>query len=265
MNKSKISNLIRSLGLIYPADCIRFQIIRAKNHLKNKEYQKSNPSINFPPDYILYESFAIDYRAYIEGGRTTANDLFELLTKYISKEDLKILDWGCGPGRIIRHLPNLFGPNCSFFGTDYNSKSIKWCSKNIPNINFSKNNLLPPLNFENNQFDIIYGISIFTHLSKDNHHSWINELHRVLKKGGILLLTSAGNSFRSKLTTKEKLRFDNGELIVRARAKEGHRTFTTFHPVSFMQILFTDFEILKHIEIKPSGRNIPQDIWILKK
>jgi hypothetical protein len=237
MNRGNISNLIRKLGLLYTADFIRFQILRAKNLSKNQEYKKNNPGLSFPPDYLLYESFAIDYSAYYEGGKITANDLYNLITKYKPHKDLNILDWGCGPGRIIRHMPQLFESSCRFFGTDYNYKSINWCSSNIPNI----------------------------HLSKKMQFNWIKELHRVLNKDGLMLLTSAGNGFKSILTNEEKTQFQNGDLVIRSKVKEGHRTYTAFHSVSFMQDLFSEFEILEHIEQKPSGNNLPQDIWIIRK
>jgi len=265
MNRGNISNLIRKLGLLYTADYIRFQILRAKNLSKNQEYKKNNPGISFPPDYLLYESFAIDYSAYYEGGKITANDLFNLITKYKSNKDLNIHDWGCGPGRIIRHMPQFFESSCRFFGTDYNYKSINWCSSNIPNISFTLNDLSPPLNYQDHFFDVIYGISIITHLSKKMQFDWIKELHRVLNKDGLMLLTSAGNGFKSILTKEEKTQFQNGDLVIRSKVKEGHRTYTAIHPVRFMRDLFSKFEILEHIEQKPSGNNLPQDIWIIRK
>ena len=145
-------------------------------------------------------------------------------------------------------MPNLFENGCKFYGTDNNARSINWCSDNIPDIEFSLNGLSPPLNYSNDLFDIIYGISIFTHLSEEMHFSWINELYRVLNKDGIMLLTTAGNAFKTKLTQKEKSRFENGDIIIRDKVKEGHRTFTVFYPVSFIQSLFSDFEILEHFE-----------------
>ncbi len=265
MNRGDVSNFLRNVGLLHLLDFSRFLIRRAKNKSRNRGFRKNNPTIKIPPDYLLYESFAIDYKAYFEGGIESANDLCKLFSKYKSQKNLNILDWGCGPGRIIRHMPDFFDASCNYYGTDYNSKSISWCSQNIPIIKFSQNDLSPPLNYQDNLFDIIYGISIFTHLSKDMHFEWIKELHRILNKDGILLLTSAGNVFKTKLTQKEIIRFDKGELIIRSKVKEGHRTYTVFHPLGFMQKLFSEFTILEHIEREPVNSYIPQDIWILNK
>jgi SAM-dependent methyltransferase len=265
MNRGNISSLLRNAGLLRMSDYVRFNILKVRNRSKNLIFQKRNPNIKLPPDYLLYESFDIDYSAYFDGGKESAHDLYKYISRYKSEPEMKILDWGCGPGRIIRHLPDYFGDSCSFFGTDYNEKSIKWCTENIPNIDFTQNSLSPPLDFENSQFHIIYGISIFTHLSEDMHYAWIKELYRVLGRNGILLITTAGNAFISKLTPKEKSRFERGELIIRSKVKEGHRTFAAFHPVSFMQDILSEFNVLEHIERNPVKDYLPQDIWIVQK
>ena len=265
MNRANLANLIRSAGLLHFTDYIRYQILRVKNGSKNRNFSKNNPTIKLPPDYLLYESFALNYSAYFEGGRESAKDLYQSLSKHKSHKEMNILDWGCGPGRIIRHMSDYFNDSCKYYGTDSNLKSISWCSENIPNISFSNNNLSPPLHYKDKLFDIIYGISIFTHLSEEMHYAWIKDLYRVLNKDGILLLTTAGNAFKTKLTQKEKSRFESGELIIRSKVKEGHRTFTAIHPVSFIQNLLSDFKILEHIERESVKYNIPQDIWIAKK
>ena len=265
MNRGDVSNLIRSLGLSNTADFVRFQVFRAKNRQRNRNFKRNNPSIGLPPDYLLYESFAVNHAAYYDGGKVAARDLHKLLVKYKPQKKLTILDWGCGPGRIIRHMPDLFEKSCQIYGTDYNLKNIEWCKENLQNIKFSQNSITPPLDFPDQKFDIIYGISIITHLSEKMHYAWIAELHRVLRNDGIIMLTTAGNAFSIKLTNKEKSRFANGELIVRGNVKEGHRTFSAFHPVSFMHNLFSNFEIVEHIVKEPDKNHIPQEIWIIKK
>lgn len=180
--------------------------------------------------------------------------------------NLKILDWGCGPGRAIRHLPHYFESETEFYGTDYNRKSIDWCSKNLPDISFNHNSLEADLPYENDLFNLIYGISIFTHLSEQMHYNWFNELKRVLKPGGILLVTTQGANFKLKLTGSELNRFDTGQLVVRGKVKEGHRTYSAFQPASFMKKLFSEFTIPEHMERKPvAGGYLPQDIWIIQK
>jgi len=266
MKRGQISNLLRQLGLIYLTDWIRYYRERFKNKKINKDFKNRNPEVKLPPDYLLYESFQINYQKYYTDSVQTAKWLTHYLKKHLELKDKRVLDWGCGPGRIIRHLTEVIGNGCEYYGTDYNKKSIDWCSKNIPGIKFNNNSLKASLPYPDNFFDVIYGISIFTHLSEQLHHDWYRELFRILKPNGIIFLTTQGNNFKIKLADSELNPYNEGKLIVRGKVKEGHRTFSAFHPIGFMKKLFMNAEILEHIESKPeNGKVPPQDIWILKK
>jgi hypothetical protein len=98
------------------------------------------------------------------------------------------------------------------------------------------------------------------------HYEWFRELHRVLQKGGVMLQTTQGNNFIPKLTPKELNDYNAGKIVVSGHVKEGHRTYSAFHPKGFMNTLFKDVEILEHIVQEPiKGRWLPQDLWIIKK
>ncbi|MFD0964992.1 class I SAM-dependent methyltransferase [Pseudofulvibacter geojedonensis] len=265
MKKSDLSQFLRKFKLIHLADKTRFYIEKRKNKAENEAFKKEHPSFKFPPDYLMYESFQMSYRKYYESGKKNAEWLTTLFCKHIELKNKKILDWGCGPGRIIRHLPEVISNNCSFYGTDYNQKSIKWCSENLSRISFNHNTIDAKLPYSDNEFDVIYGLSIITHLSEDKHYEWFQELYRILKPNGILLLTAQGDNFISKLTTEEQESYNNGELIVRGNVTEGHRVYSAFHPTPFMQKLFKNANIVDHIIQKPIDNWIPQDIWIVKK
>ncbi len=192
--------------------------------------------------------------------------LVECFRKYTDLKNKKILDWGCGPGRIVRHFPEIIGNGCEFYGTDYNKKSILWCSKNLNGIQFNCNTLEASLPYPDNFFDIIYGISIFTHLSENMHYEWYNELFRVLNSNGIMLFSTQGDNFKVKLTEPELLRYNNNELVIRGKVREGHRTFSSFQPKGFLLKLFKNVKVLEHLETQAeNGKILPQDIWIVRK
>lgn len=266
IKKSKISNTLRNFRLIYFTDKIRYYIQKHKNRKANSQFKRNNPEVKLPSDYLIYESFQINYQKYYNEGSQTAQWLANHFKKHIDLKNKRILDWGCGPGRIIRHLPNVIGNGCEFFGTDYNEKTIDWCSTNLNEIQFNKNPLKAQLPYADDFFDVIYGISIFTHLSKQLHLNWYNELYRVLRPGGIMFLTTQGDNYKAKLTNKELKAYNENQLVVRGKVKEGHRTYSAFHPKAFMENLFSNAEILEHIETKPTTTKwLPQDIWIIKK
>jgi SAM-dependent methyltransferase len=266
MNKGQLSNMLRKLRLIRVTDRIRYFLHRLKHCKANHDFTVFNPDVKLPPDYLMYESFQMNYSGYYTGGLETARWLIRYIRKHIDLKDIRILDWGCGPGRIIRHLPALIDNGCDYFGTDYNASSIDWCSRNIPGIAFSKNSLEAKLSFPDHYFDVIYGISVFTHLSEQLHHDWYRELYRVLKTEGIMFFTTQGDNFVLKLTPQELKHYNRNELIVRGNTREGHRTYSAFHPPGYMTRLFENMQILEHVETKAEkGKGLPQDIWIIQK
>lgn len=260
MSRKNLSLFLRKIGLLYLADRFRFRMMRRRNRARNRSFRRQYPDVALPPDYLMYESFQLDYERYYLNGKKTAEWLIGLAGKHADLTGASVLDWGCGPARVIRHLPELVKGG-TFYGTDYNRSSIAWCSANFTDIYFHTNDLMPGLVYEKELFDFVYGISIFTHLSGEAHEAWLNELIRVLKPGGILLITLHGMSFRDKLSPREAAQFDNGDLVVRGRVREGHRTFTAFHPVSWVRVWTLSLNLLEHI---PGGEG-EQDVWIFRK
>ncbi len=256
---------MRKLRVLHLADKVRFYLQKRKNRKANREFKEKYPNVVLPPDYLIYESFQLNYHKYYVQSKEGARKLVELFKQHIDLKDKRILDWGCGPGRIIRHFPELVGNGCSYYGTDYNARSIAWCSENLPEIEFNNNTLEAKLPYEDNFFDVIYGISIFTHLSATMHDEWYGELYRVLKPGGIMMLTTQGDIFKAKMTPAELEQYNRGELVVRGQVKEGHRIFSAFQPKEFMNSLFANATIVAHIEEPPVDGWYPQDKWIVRK
>jgi len=261
---AKISNLLRQLGLLFYADKIRFYLHFIKKTEERRRFKKENPSVLLPSPYLMYESFNLNYYKFYFDSKNSAIWLLDLLKKHIQLKNVNILDWGCGPGRIIRHLPEIIDKSCSVYGTDYNPKTIAWNRKTISDINFNLNYTYPPLPYVDNSFDIVYSISIFTHLPEDLHFEWFNELIRITKNNGIIFLTLHGKVFKTKLTPGEQKIFDTGQLIIKGNTKIGHRTYSAFHPELFVQKLIGTHQTLEHIEGKINNGKPQQDVWIIK-
>lgn len=259
-----ISNLLRKFGILFYTDKIRFYIHYIKRRKLRQKFIKENPHIALPPAYLVYESFDLNFETYYHASKKTTSWLLDHFRKHIELKNINILDWGCGPGRIVRHIPELLDATCSVYGTDYNPKSISWCRKMLPGINFNLNSTEPPLPYVDHSFDIIYGISIFTHLPEDLHYKWFNELVRISKDGGILFLTLHGKAFKAKLTREEQIAFDSGQILVKGNTKVGHRTFAAFHPDTFVKVLIGINEVLEHIKGEITNGKPQQDIWIIR-
>ncbi|NTV83151.1 MAG: class I SAM-dependent methyltransferase [Bacteroidales bacterium] len=262
--RTRISNFLRTFGLLLLTDKLRFFLIHLKTLKERSRFIKENPGIAIPPAYLIYESFDLNYDSYYFASRNTANWLLDHFKRHYNLINVNILDWGCGPARIVRHLPDFLDKSCAVYGTDYNPESIAWNKKSIKGVNFNLNYAEPPLPYVNNSFDIIYGISIFTHLPEDLHYKWFDELVRISKNNGIIFLTLQGEAFRVKLTELEMQKFDKGELITRGNTKIGHRTYSAIHPPGFVKGMIKGHQLLEHIEGDIRNNKPQQDIWIIK-
>jgi SAM-dependent methyltransferase len=101
-----------------------------------------------------------------------------------------VLDWGCGCGRIARHLlPR--GNEC--FGCDIDADNVAWCTDHLPG-RYSISALRPPLPYQDGAFDLIYGVSVFTHFRPELEALWLGELQRVAAPGALLMMTVHGQT-----------------------------------------------------------------------
>lgn len=264
--KQRIKKVIQYLKIGMLTDALRFQYERINNYRENKQFIKENPNLRLPKPFMIYETFRLNYRRYIAAGLEDAKWLIDEIKPYCDIARLNVLDWGCGPGRVVRHLPSLLSTESKVWACDYNEAYVRWCESNLNGIEFFKNELSPPLILPDRLLDFIYGLSIFTHLSEEKHYLWINEMHRLLRDEGILLITTHGEITKQNLVGDEIRKFDDGELVVRGNIKEGYRVYCAYHPIPFMERLFAGkFIILKHRAGKRQEWGLQQDLWILRK
>jgi SAM-dependent methyltransferase len=175
----------------------------------------------------------------------------------------RILDFGCGCGRLIRHLPAHTGAELS--GSDYNPALIEWCRDNLPFATFETNGLAPPLAFPDASFDFIYARSVFTHLPEDLQHLWIRELHRVLAPGGTLYLTMHGRPLARGLDETQRARFEAGELVVTFATLAGDNLCSTYATRAFVERELLDgFTLAGFIEGR-DAEHLRQDVYLLQK
>jgi len=176
----------------------------------------------------------------------------------------RMLDFGCGCGRVIRHWSALAGPE--IHGSDYNRPLVRWCASNLPFAQFSVNKLNPPLEYRSGLFDVVYGISVLTHLPENLEQAWIDELARILRPGGRLLLTTHGDSYADRLDHEERARYLAGEVVVRWASVAGTNLCTTFHPESYVrERLAPQLDLLEFVPEGGSVGSRRQDLVVFAK
>jgi SAM-dependent methyltransferase len=174
----------------------------------------------------------------------------------------KVLDFGCGCGRVMRQWKNVTGTK--LYGVDYNPRLVDWCRANLPFAEFAVNASASPLNFSDGTFDFIYSISVFTHLTEQNQRFWMGELTRVLKPGGCLLITVHGTTRLHQLTPEQRGQFEAGLVVVTHSRYSGRNMCATYHPHSYVRDVLC--RNLKVVAFEPGGaRDANQDVFILQK
>ena len=176
----------------------------------------------------------------------------------------RMLDFGCGCGRILRHWAGLQGPE--IHGSDYNRRLVAWCEENLPFARCSVNGLEPPLAYPPGHFDLVYAISVFTHLPEQLEAAWVEELDRIIHPGGLLLLTTHGDSYADRLEPEERARYRSGEVVVRWGSVAGTNLCTTFHPAAYVrERLAPRLDLLEFVSEGGSVGSRRQDLAVFRK
>ncbi len=264
--KNAVKKLLGSLGFLVLLTKVKYLYTQLRMRKQNIAFQKTHPNFVMPPDYLMYEAYGLDYESYYNDGKATAKWLSEMVNPWISPNKVNsIFDWGCGPGRILRHLPEYF-PNAKISGCDYNPSTVKWINVHFTAFDIKRNQINPPISLDGNTVDFAFGISIFTHLSEAGHTAWLAEIARILRPGGIFLFTTHGDVFQKRLTNYELKEYKNNKLTIRASGPEGHRVYGAFHPPrAIYELVSTQFSVLNHIIGTESINHINQDTWIIQK
>ena len=231
----------------------------------NRIFLHQHPDIAMPDDYSLYESYQLNYKKYIDDGELTAREILDSVHPYLPASPA-ILDWGCGPARITRHL-NRLRTDAIVTGSDTNAATIVWNTKHISGIRFLHQNHQPPLPFADQSFDLVIGFSVLTHIPAEAQQSWLKELQRILKPGGTLWITTHGLHFIQQLSAAKQKEINEKGIYSTDFPITGHRMMTSYHqPDLFRQLLDEHFELITHF----NGAAFPekagkQDLWIMRK
>lgn len=159
-----------------------------------------------------------------------------------------ILDFGCGSGRLLLGW-HIMRPELSCCGCDINQRLVGWAQRYLPSaMQFRCGQVAPPTAYASGSFDLVYAISVFTHLSIPLQQQWVEELYRVLRPGGFLLITLHGPLYahRAFHDAPEMLAsfISSGHAV--AGDEEGANSLASFHSRSFAEQLFKGFRLMAH-------------------
>jgi len=160
------------------------------NEYQPSEYEDLSDDTRFP-DGVNYSHIS----------RTRCFKSFERIMQHINEQKLqspcRVLDLGFFPGTLIRILKHYGGDGIVCCGAglkleqafqDFMSPYAESCDYTNFDPFYSKEEKLKPLKYESNSFDVIVATEVFEHLISPLE--MIQEGARVLRKGGILIMTT---------------------------------------------------------------------------
>ncbi|MEH1934005.1 MAG: class I SAM-dependent methyltransferase [Nostoc sp.] len=238
------------------------------------------PSFYYPNDSIIgryplpdneqvYRVYGSnDVHIYIKNGYThfqRMRDLF--LSLFTNSKKLRVLDWGCGCAGLGRYF--IDDSYFEYFGCDIDGENIQWCKNFIAENAFSE--VLPktPTPYPDGEFDLIFGISVFSHLNEENQFLWLEELHRLLKRNGFLLVSILGTQAISKIQSplcldilEKGFVFSSSDHKIGEIIDDQSYYGTAYHTIDYVMENWTkDFSLYQYTQSFLGH----QDLVILKK
>jgi SAM-dependent methyltransferase len=152
-------------------------------------------ALGVPPRRLRARAGVPGVREYREGGPRAAGELAAAMTA--AGRDLTrataILDFGCGAGRVLPHIAAQ-ARSARASGCDVDAAAIAWAAEHRPAATWTVSSFEPPLPYAAGSFDLVYSVSVFSHLGRGLQERWLAEIGRVLTPGGTALLSIHGPS-----------------------------------------------------------------------
>lgn len=155
---------------------------------------RHNPEL--PPKAQIFTGGVVDFTASGKGTLEIIRSVTDM------NPSSRILDVGCGIGRLAIAMPDFLDANGAYEGFDIVPEGIEWCKQHIvsphDNIHFTladvynkeynpKGSKQPAdyqFPYEDETFDVVVLLSVFTHMLPIDVDRYIGEIARVLKKNG---------------------------------------------------------------------------------
>ncbi|MDN3724039.1 methyltransferase domain-containing protein [Aequorivita sp. SDUM287046] len=156
-----------------------------------------------PPRGYIYTGSPASAEDYLKQGQHQVN----MLKEYAKLQPgHAILDIGSGIGRTAIALTDYINESGSYEGFDVVERGVQWCNSRIhkeyPNFNFQYVPLFNDLYntaklkatefifpYADNSIDVAFSFSVFTHMQIEEIQHYFNQIHRILKPGGVCLST----------------------------------------------------------------------------
>jgi len=216
---------------------------------------------------------------YLVGGRTTYRQLNALARRYFDR-DLRdfdsIVDWGVGCGRVLRHFvedpdhgTTAHEKKPRIHGYDIDEVNIAWCREHMGHMADVRLLALDGFPLPDASVDLLYGISVMTHLSERDQLLWLDEIRRVLRPGGGAILTVHGevsNYHRAESVSLPFFeRFGFFDALPDDAIGTDRDTYyrVVFHARQYVKRVWSRY--LRVMGVVPAANSFMQDFVVLRK
>jgi len=170
-------------------DATKSEFVRDWDQYRLAKPGRKSP-IPYPPAKLTQRAIWLSPATFDKEGYALKHKYEEAAKPFLPKREgkLRLLDWGCGAGRMAKYLAGEF----DYTGIDIDKEAIGWCRASIPNARFALQELSAHAEFADNSFDAIIGISVFTHLREEDQFAWLAELSRIAAPDGLVAVSVNG-------------------------------------------------------------------------
>lgn len=190
---------------------------------------------------------------------------FRYCLELLLKEDLGgkvLLDIGSSNGLLISKL--LKSKLKKIYGVEPNESAVIFARKKIKNVTFFKSTA-EKVPLKNSKVDIVTLFDVIEHVPPNSEHLVFKEIARVLKKGGVLLLSTPNDNLLTNLMDPAWYfghRHYNSDTLARMVKREGFKIET----IEVRGSLWSSFYMLWFYFSKwVLGKRLPRNSWIERK
>lgn len=235
--------------------------------------------IPIPPDDLIFlVAGHRDRDAFALSGRHAVETLLDLLGRAGAslQPKARILDFGCGCGRLLAGWDGRLPEGATLDGCDINPALVRWCRDNLPDVEVIECSPVPPLPYLDDTLDLVYAASVYTHLTLPAMLQWTGELTRIVKPGGVAVVSIHGSYYWRALAENDPAghRHLTGKgwyVQIQVDPREtflGSNHYATFATPGFMERIFVGFDLLLRHDGETDGPThfgSHQDILVFRR